>query len=268
MLPSVNPAGPSTAAIENRKVEGTPAASPSPGVKSITSGNGTSFIASVKNFSDKSLAAKSNNVEGVGGEVRFSIGVLKKNDNGKALYPPVPEGDEIIFELAPARSSFADKQGQRVPGVGAGLSLRVKANVARLAVPGSKPMIQHMGIGEELTEWVGAFLGTDNYATIIDPDKRKNRSASQSAAELMTQFKKQQEVVLTLRWVDSNHSVEFDHGVAFTGYLRDIRKIEATEQRVYYSLVLSVTNRNDIRQGTISSDTRPFELPLQLHSTI
>lgn len=191
-----------------------------------------------------SMQKTANRGQAVGGPVKFTIGILKMESGKPAIDKSFPL---MVFEMAPARRSFMDKQGQMVPGAGAGLCIKTRFNVARIPIPGGKPALHNMGVAEEILEWVGAFVGLDHYFDTRENEPTKKRvSGPEEARELFRQFKLKREVILTLNFTDNNsvHAIEFDAGVNFTGYIDNIKLVEATEQKTYYQLSLVVTNRD------------------------
>ncbi len=84
----------------------------------------------------------------------------------KAEIREVVGGETYVFEVMPAVRSVAQTQGMQAPGAGQGIQLRSSLNIAKLAIPGSGPVYQVMGINEEFVEFVGCFFGWD-----FDPKK-------------------------------------------------------------------------------------------------
>lgn len=182
--------------------------------------------------------------------------------------------DSLKVELAPARASFFERQGQRVPGAGAGLEIRTKANIAKLNVPGSRPIYQHMGIAEECLEFVGAFVGFDHWLEKKENGNERKYNAWEESAMLAKLFSKGQELEIVLNWhkdkTDSEkgtHKLMFEYGeekaAAFKGYIKEMKRSYATAQRVYYHVVFCVTNRNDVETETVAQG-KPITLPSDL----
>ena len=219
--------------------------------------------------------------DGVGGDLIFKIGLVHRA-NGHVGVSSKP-GEFVQMELAPARASFFDRQGQRVPGAGAGLDIRARANLAKLNVPGSRPIYQHMGIAEETLEWVGAFAGMDHGGgaapseSYKDPQKAYSESivekysgwvASQNMANI---FRRGRELAIWMEWGgrpetrQNHHTLAFQgkalgspNHVWFTGYIKEFQRWYATEQKVYYRIVFAITNRQD----TVANRDEKVEIAL------
>jgi hypothetical protein len=164
-----------------------------------------------------------------------------------ALYEVGNPQNQVIFESAPARRSFHDKQGQTVPGVGAGMDFMLNTNLAKLNVPGGMPIYQPMGIAEERIEFVGAFIGFDEYMEdstgkpVFDNAQDKNKSdlnAWQKAQLLFEAARKQRLLALKMSWPHLN--IEYENTVNFRGYLKSVVRTLATAQRVYYRVLFVV----------------------------
>jgi hypothetical protein len=181
------------------------------------------------------------NATGVGGRPIFSI-------SERVIYGG-SANNRIVFEMAPARRSVYSNQGQMIPGAKAGMSIRMKFNTARSMMPFAKPVYQQMGISAEYLEIVGAFIGHDyyhdDYEVLGHPSGNKiTTNAAVAADNLFMFYRRQREVVLELGW-ENGHKIEFDHGLNYTAYIREIKRSWATEERQYYQIILEVTNRND-----------------------
>lgn len=229
---------------------------------------------------------------GVGGSSYFKLCVANRDNNtGKYGFD---ENNAVIFEMAPARRSFFEKQGQTVPGVGAGMDFTTRANIAKLNVPGARPLYQHMGIAEERIEFVGAFIGFDEYigddeGPTWDTGRGDNTDAWEKSQRLAYAVRTGKEMGLFLGWEDRNihggtstngqplkeyttkafnsgapdHPIRFRKEETFRGYVHSIVRTYATAQRVYYRVSFIVTNNSDMLKGP-SSYGQPVNLPTTL----
>lgn len=232
-----------------------PVAAPSSNMQDVRSTAGTTSIAqgtattssspnttaneplTVSTTSSNSSADRN---KAVGGVPTFQIGIpslttaLSYTNQFDTRFPV------LTFELPPARLSMHEKQGQIVPGSSAGMSIMTRTNLAKLPIPGARPVLHGMGMGRETITWVGAFIGADDYLTNDGPD-----SLTQ-AYQLFDQFKKQREVMVSLGWsqLDTTKStrISFDGSANFRGYVKDVRRVLATEDRVYYQIIMAITN--------------------------
>ena len=74
----------------------------------------------------------------------------------------VDTNKSYFFSLLPAMDSVVPMTASKdVPNALPGLHIRVKANIAKLRVPGSTPIYQHMGIDSVMITVVGMFTGVD-----------------------------------------------------------------------------------------------------------
>jgi hypothetical protein len=74
----------------------------------------------------------------------------------------VDTNKNYFFSLLPAMDSVIPMTASKdVPNALPGLHIRVKANIAKLRVPGSTPIYQHMGIDSVMITVVGMFTGVD-----------------------------------------------------------------------------------------------------------
>jgi hypothetical protein len=74
----------------------------------------------------------------------------------------VDTNKSYFFSLLPAMDSVIPMTASKdVPNALPGLHIRVKANIAKLRVPGSTPIYQHMGIDSVIVTVVGMFTGVD-----------------------------------------------------------------------------------------------------------
>ena len=110
-----------------------------------------------------------------GDEVDTSKGDASKLTTKKEptiTYPPaadwgmrvtqVDTNKSYFFSLLPAMDSVIPMTASKdVPNALPGLHIRVKANIAKLRVPGSTPIYQHMGIDSVMITVVGMFTGVD-----------------------------------------------------------------------------------------------------------
>ncbi len=110
-----------------------------------------------------------------GGEVDTSKGDASKlttKQEPTITYPPaadwgmrvtqVDTNKSYFFSLLPAMDSVIPMTASKdVPNALPGLHIRVKANIAKLRVPGSTPIYQHMGIDSVMVTVVGMFTGVD-----------------------------------------------------------------------------------------------------------
>lgn len=213
----------------------------------------------------------------VGGEPEFIIRPVNTNQYGPG----------VRMELMPARQSWTPGQGQRVPGAGAGLSIQTKANIAKLLVPGARPIYQHMGINEEVISFVGAFVGFDtplagapelgNDAREV-PDiagvKNRNLNAYQDAMRLVKEITPGYELELIMRWTtDRNETLalEYTDGITYRGFIQDFKQELATAQRVYYRITMVVTNREVDRTALGANPVPPppavIAPPISLNSS-
>jgi hypothetical protein len=109
------------------------------------------------------------------GEVDTSKGdpsKLTTKQETTITYPPaadwgmrvtqVDTNKSYFFSLLPAMDSAIPMTASKdVPNALPGLHIRVKANIAKLRVPGSTPIYQHMGIDSVMITVVGMFTGVD-----------------------------------------------------------------------------------------------------------
>ncbi len=110
-----------------------------------------------------------------GDEVDLSKGDASKlttKQEPTITYPPaadwgmrvtqVDTNKSYFFSLLPAMDSVIPMTASKdVPNALPGLHIRVKANIAKLRVPGSTPIYQHMGIDSVMITVVGMFTGVD-----------------------------------------------------------------------------------------------------------
>lgn len=110
-----------------------------------------------------------------GDEVDISKGDSSKlttKQEPTITYPPaadwgmrvtqVDTNKSYFFSLLPAMDSVIPMTASKdVPNALPGLHIRVKANIAKLRVPGSTPIYQHMGIDSVMITVVGMFTGVD-----------------------------------------------------------------------------------------------------------
>ncbi|MCA2624414.1 MAG: hypothetical protein IM506_11580 [Microcystis sp. M19BS1] len=110
-----------------------------------------------------------------GSEVDTSKGDVSKlttKQEPTITYPPaadwgmrvtqVDTNKSYFFSLLPAMDSVIPMTASKdVPNALPGLHIRVKANIAKLRVPGSTPIYQHMGIDSVMITVVGMFTGVD-----------------------------------------------------------------------------------------------------------
>ena len=110
-----------------------------------------------------------------GDEVDISKGDSSKlttKQESTITYPPaadwgmrvtqVDTNKSYFFSLLPAMDSVIPMTASKdVPNALPGLHIRVKANIAKLRVPGSTPIYQHMGIDSVMITVVGMFTGVD-----------------------------------------------------------------------------------------------------------
>jgi hypothetical protein len=217
---------------------------------------------------------------GVGGKTYFKLAVANRGrDTGRYGYD---HNNAVLFEMAPARRSFFEKQGQPVPGVGAGMDLMSKANIAKLNVPGARPVYQHMGIAEERIEFVGAFIGHDEYVShddkpTYDTDFPDYQNAWEKSQRLAYAVRAGKEVGLLIGWEDESdnnnvkdaslsgidHHIRFDNEHIFRGYIHSIVRTYATAHRVYYRVSMIVTNSDDMLNSK-SAYGKPVPLPTVL----
>lgn len=221
-------------------------------------------------------------IPGVGGDndnFIFKIGVLASSNPENPQLAGGP-GNTARMELAPARRSHHEKATVQPPGAQAGLELRTRANITKLNVPASRPIYQHFGISEETLEWVGAFIGTDvedrGSAGVSNLENGrwrdgKNTSAWDQSQELLNIFRQGRELGIELSWPDVSgiHQVGFEaasNTLLFTGFIKEITRAYATEQRVYYRVVFTITNRQDINR--FSSKAKQINLPKEFKDSI
>ncbi len=223
--------------------------------------------------SQKGKFVASKNMTGVGGELAmFRLSMVVRNPNNGQL--SASQRNYVDFEMAPARRSFADKQGQMVPGVGAGMEMPIEMSLAELKVPGSRPVMQPMGIAGEYIELVGAFIGYDEYMGndgALGWDSNTSRAQQNwdawEKSQLFAQLvRAQREVMLQLDWVgsDYSHRIQFQNTVSFRGHIKKAKRIYASPQRVYYYIKLAVNNREDINAYPDSSGGGVYYLPESL----
>lgn len=217
----------------------------------------------------------------------FKIGVIAEGSNNSKLV----DNPELVakIELAPARKSFYEKAAVQPPGGGAGLEIRSRSNITKLNVPASRPIYQHFGMSEETLHWVGAFIGTDveignsvnttnlNYDTWRDNTNTSGWDQSQKIIDLVRQGRP---LGIQLSWFTNVES--FEHTVGFmpfkagkesktqtyifTGFIKEITRAYATQQRVYYSVSFVITNRHDINKN--NSIAPQINLPKEFQDEI
>ncbi len=202
--------------------------------------------------------------------------VLNKGVGGDAIFkirPVNPKyGPGVELELLPARQSFTPGQGQRIPGAGAGLTISTRSNIARIPIPSSRPIYQHMGILEETVSFVGAFVGFDlpspGDKILYSPGKTRSQTAYEDALNFLEAVRPGFEVVLEMKTVASDGSVmdilfsddinpadpRERKSVSFKGFIRNFQQEVATAQRVYYRVEMVITNRE---QKILKSDQSP-----------
>ena len=213
-----------------------------------------------------------NGFQGVGGTLqlfRLSVAIYSKDDKGEGWKPS--DKNFVDFELAPARRSFFERQGQAVPGVGGGLENSITTNIAKLNVPGARQVQQVMGMGGEYLEFVGAFVGFDGKYDFEDTDLANAWEKSQKLAQLT---RRGRELILEMKWTDpgssGTHWIGFDDekygSLAFRGKIEKLTRIYATAQRVYYRILLAVNNDYDYSDN--SSNGVVYKLPNTLQSTL
>lgn len=217
---------------------------------------------------------------GVGGQL--SICRLAMVVNGRAS-----EENFVDFELAPARRSTYDRQGQAVPGANAGMEFDIEPATAILPVPGGRPIHQGMGIKSETIEFVGAFIAHDEFygASDIDhygtPDNagyldssggNRHLNAWERSQKLAQAARQNREMILQMGWASSDEGpttrilfedARDNKGEAsdFRVRIKRVKRIYATQQRVYYRVVLSVTNREDLWKSPYAAGNTAFEVP-------
>lgn len=122
-----------------------------------------------------SLATPRSTAIPTGDEVDTSKGDASKlttKQEPTITYPPaadwgmrvtqVDTNKSYFFSLLPAMDSVIPMTASKdVPNALPGLHIRVKANIAKLRVPGSTPIYQHMGIDSVMITVVGMFTGVD-----------------------------------------------------------------------------------------------------------
>ncbi len=185
-------------------------------------------------------------VTGAGGEATFWMMPLKMDGT-----PDDRIGKAVRFDLLPARHSFFDRQGQRVPDAGAGMTFNLLFNLAKLNIPGARPVYQQMGIAEEHIEMVGAFTGFDvsSYEETVASAYRSvpGRNAFQQAQELIEMITQGREFAIKMTTddpEDGSFSVARASGELYKGFAKICRMVLAHEQRMYWKLVICVTNRD------------------------
>ncbi len=205
----------------------------------------------------KNIAGDHNPV-GVGGTAQFWLVPLK---TGSGSIPSRMEDYKAVrFHLLPARRSFYDKSAQQVPDVEAGMNFTINRNLAELPIPGSTPVIQEMGIKSHLITMVGAFVGFDiddldqnqllgipaTHADMKAKTMSNRLSAQPQALELLRAISLGREIAVVLTTKASGQTFDIRHysGQYYTGRVKLCRTIWATEQRIYWKLVISVTNRD------------------------
>jgi len=121
------------------------------------------------------LDTPSSKVIPTGSKVDISKGDANKSTTKQEptiTYPPaadwgmrvtqVDTNKSYFFSLLPAMDSVIPMTASKdVPNALPGLYIRVKANIAKLRVPGSTPIYQHMGIDSVMVTVVGMFTGMD-----------------------------------------------------------------------------------------------------------
>jgi hypothetical protein len=197
---------------------------------------------------------------GAGGKVQFQLAVKDETGGPSAT-------DYVDFELGPARKSFAEKQGQTVPGAGAGLEMNIKTALAKLKVPGGVPIKQPMGMDDETIEFVGAFVAFDEGGGEFD---KAVLNAWEKSQRLAMAIRAQREMVLTMNF-GNNHALQFNtraSSTPFTGFVVSVNRAYAHAQRVYYRVVFSVTNRDEVYTGPESSKNKAFLVPTVLRDAL
>ena len=206
--------------------------------------------------------SNSTSANAVGGPSHFRLSVSNKGQ---------PSGDYVDFELGPARKSFAEKQGQSVPGAGAGMEFGIKTSLAKLMVPGGVPIYQPMGIAEETLEFVGAFIGYDNYYDKefdAPSGPSVDLNAWEKAQRLAQAIRAQREMVLEM---DLGYELKYRSTGGqsyYKGFVRSVSVAYATAQRVYYHIVFAITNKEAVFGGKEASLEVPFMVPTELRDAL
>lgn len=223
-------------------------------------------------------------LHGVGGPIAFCrLAVAIPSNDGTATVASTV--NFVDFEMMPARKSHTPRQGQEVPGAGAGMELVIKPSLTELKVPGARPITQAMGIAGEYVEFVGAFIGFDEYHSDngdLNKSAWDNSALNQSPlnawekSQMLTSLvRAQKEVVLQMEWgapgSSSGHGIRFsdntDKGgkVDFCGQIKAFKRAYATPQRVYYWVQICITNRDDLLASPDASQGTAYAEPLQLN---
>lgn len=210
-------------------------------------------------------AGRASNMRGAGGKATCRLAIATPTG-------PDPR-DYVDFELGPARRSFYDKQGQAVPGAGAGLEQTTKTSIAKLLVAGSTPIYQAMGIAEETIEFVGAFVAWDDPYSDMSGGKTGNQNAWEKSQRLAVAVRSQREMMLVMEWTFPNGKKDGVHALKyssynnedyFKGYVKSVTRAYAHAQRVYYRIVFCLTNRQALYNGKESSLDTPLVVPFAL----
>ena len=176
-----------------------------------------------------------------------SIARIKEVSNSSNAY---------TFEVMPAIRSFAQTQGMQAPGADHGISWKSNLNIAKLNVPGSTPIYQVMGIGEETIEFSGAFLGMRSAADM----KNANSGSSQLEVTSSEYYRAQHESEQVKKLQTSGTLLELeitsysgtkptgdipDHGISIkvNGYIHQLHRHVKGDDRIWYQIVFRVTDK-------------------------
>jgi hypothetical protein len=188
------------------------------------------------------------------GRTIYRISVARCEPNVWVADPGFPS---VYIEMMPARTSTFSGKGQDVPGAGAsGLTESSKTALVKLSVPNNRSIYQNLGTLETRLELVGAFLGFDNGDLKQDNGYTRTLNAWSEYMDVKDILRTGREIMIDLVFVDGG-TIKFQRtpgSVNYRGYVNDFSIEYATSQRIYYKLIVEVTNREDLKLTTPSKD--------------
>ena len=195
--------------------------------------------------------------------------------------------DSFFFSLLPAYSSSLKTQGGLdVPNAQPGLSFSIKPNIAKMRIPGSSPVFQHLGIDTVMVTLVGRFSGQDGTVDSIDENLKpapKDKNSIYKDDELKVDtlldldrfYKfsflqgKELEVEINLskyfKNSDSRKKIgldkdfagirDYDTGnIKFKGHLRQIESYYAKASSTYYTIQLEISDFGLVGKNAVAYD--------------
>lgn len=188
--------------------------------------------------------------------------------------------EKYTFEVMPAIRSYgsSSNQGMQPPGAGHGISWKSSLNIAKLNVPGGRPIYQVMGINEEVIEFVGSFLGMRSLAEQgsrfdssqfedlpISDGLTYNTSANyyraQQESNIIRYMQLSGEMLeLTIRSYAGSQRDDEDQGIAINvkGYIHQFQRFIKSDDRVWYQISFRITDhfmKKIITTATVSTGT-------------